>query len=637
MNNSCIASIDQGTSSTRVLIVNYEGEIVGQHQTEHTQYYPSAGLVEHDALQIWNSVKICLSEALASIENKEYRVVSIGITNQRETTLVWNKETGTPYHRAIVWNDNRTGAICDRLTVALGGKDYFRARTGLPIAPYFSATKIVHLLETVPGLRADAEAGKALFGTIDTWLMWKLTGGRVHATDVTNASRTNLMDLATLQWDADILATLDIPREMLPAIRPSNYVFGSVDTREGPLTAAELPMERYDAVQHFPRYHTVKISGVLGDQQAALFGQTCFQTGDAKCTYGTGAFLLMNTGGRVVPSSRGLLTTVAYKLAGEAQAVYALEGSVAYCGSLVQWLRDNLCVIRSAKETEEITKSVRDNGGVYFVPAFAGLYAPYWRQDARGIIAGLTAYNTKAHVVRAALEAAAFQTTEVVQAMLLDAEPHSLPPMTSMRVDGGMTANNTLMQFQSDLLDLPLLCPKLTETTALGAAYMAGLGVGLWRDLDHLCSLCAVGREWVPDMREEERSRQLHQWKKALARSLGWVDRVRFDVGREHPQHPSRSVDPFVARITSSSSSSSASLGATAAPLSHIKSSDHYNRCVESPPPPSPQPSAEPARPTAVKVAEPPSPGSFLDSLVWLTIGVFLGIGLSARHYARKQ
>lgn len=489
---SCVASIDQGTSSSRVIIFDRNGRVLASHQAEHTQHYPHPGHVEHDPEQIWQTVRQCLSEA-ANAVSQPIKLETIGITNQRETTVVWNKQTGKPYHNAIVWNDNRTGDICNRISRE-GGKDKFRSKTGLPVATYFSASKLVYLLDTVPGLRADAESGNALFGTIDCWLIWKLSGNKVHKTDVTNASRTMLMNLETLQWDPEILDELKIPQIMLPAIHASNHCFGTVD-------ASAYSSEKYSS------YHGISITGVLGDQQAALFGQTCFAAGDAKCTYGTGAFLLMNTGSKIVHSRRGLLTTVAYKLEGDGSAVFALEGSVAYGGSVMQWLRDNLGLLSSAAESEAIAASVADNGGVYFVPAFAGLYAPYWRQDARGIIAGLTAYNTKAHIVRAALEASAFQTTEVVQAMHLDVEPYELPRIGTLRVDGGQTKNNLLMQFQSDLLEIPLVVPKVLETTALGAAFIAGLGSGLWKDQSELGGLWGKGASWNHKMSHEDRSK----------------------------------------------------------------------------------------------------------------------------------
>ena len=488
------------------MVIGSDGRIRSVYQLEHTQHYPAAGHVEHDPLEIWKNVKICLSMALEKLE-EDVEIVGIGITNQRETTLVWDKETGIPYHRAIVWNDSRTSIICDHLKTRYGGNgDYFRAKTGLPISSYFSATKIMCLLQSVPGLREDAEKGKALFGNIDSWLMWKLTNGKVHATDVSNASRTLLMNLETLQWDEEILKELNIPSQMLPKIRPSSCLFGHVDTsEEGKFE--EHRVKREEEVAQFKRYHNVPISGVLGDQQAALFGQICFNRGEAKCTYGTGAFFLMNTGHDIVQSKNGLLTTVAYQLGNkiDSKPVYALEGAVAYSGSVLQWLRDNLEMIKSASETEGIADSVPDNGGVYFVPAFAGLYSPYWREDARGVIAGLTAYNTKAHIVRAALESSAFQTIELAHAMNEDSG--SRLPIQKLKVDGGATANSLLMQFQADLLNIPLSKPKIAETTALGAAYVAGLGVGLWSSLEDIEGLWHKEKEWIPKMPAQQRAK----------------------------------------------------------------------------------------------------------------------------------
>ncbi|KAJ1426919.1 glycerol kinase, partial [Ochromonadaceae sp. CCMP2298] len=471
----CIASIDQGTSSSRVLIINADGVVLGSHQVEHSQFYPVAGQVEHDPLEIWNSVKVCLSGAIEGLSS-QVQVVAIGITNQRETTVVWNKHTGQPYHNAIVWNDTRTEDIC--LELSQGDADKYREKTGLPIASYFSASKLIYLLRTVPGLRQDAENGDALFGTIDTWLIWKLTNGASHVTDVTNASRTLCMDLKTLTWDDDILGDFNIPRKMLPAIHPSSYPFGNVDTDHGHLAATPITQKQLtiaptaaDATANFHLYRNTPISGVLGDQNAALFGQACFEAGDSKCTYGTGAFMLFNTGTAIMPSKSGLLTTVGYQIGASADyksaggevgppspAVYALEGSVAYSGSVIQWLRDNLGIVKNAEESEALARSVPDNGGVYFVPAFAGLFAPYWRGDARGVIVGLTAFNTKAHIVRAALEASAFQTVEVAQAMQKDSD-HKMP-LVKLRVDGGGTVNSLMMQFLSDLLNVPLVKPK---------------------------------------------------------------------------------------------------------------------------------------------------------------------------------
>ena len=498
---SYVASIDQGTSSSRFMIFDHEKNVIASHQMEHTQYYPKAGYVEHDAMEIWNNVVKCAEEAMSRGRCNFNRIKALGITNQRETTLIFNRHTGKPYHRAIVWNDTRTAYLTEKFSAASPlGKDRYRAKTGLPIATYFSAFKIMHLLDTVPGLREAANAGDAIFGTIDTWLVFKLTCGKVHATDVTNASRTMLMNLHTLAWDESILAALDIPRVMLPEIFSSSEVYGRV------LSIEELS--------------GVPIAGVLGDQHAALFGQTCFEPGDAKCTYGTGAFLLLNTGALAVPSQRGLLTTLGYQLGRNAAPVYALEGSVAYCGSLIQWLRDNMELIPSAEASEAVARQVGDNGGVYFVPAFSGLYAPYWRADARGIIAGLTAYNTKAHLVRAALEAAAFQAKEVLEAMELDSQV----ALRSMRVDGGMTNNDVAMQFQCDLVGVPLYRPAIPEMTALGAAFAAGLAVGYWGSTDELKSSWRVSRTWAPEMTAEKRRGLMRHWRKAVARSLGWVD-----------------------------------------------------------------------------------------------------------------
>lgn len=509
MATACVASIDQGTSSTRVLIICSNGRILSSHQVEHTQHYPTSGQVEHEPLEIWKNVKICLSSALANVKEK-VELVGIGITNQRETTVVWNKDTGAPYHRAIVWNDTRTGNICERLVDRFGSNEYFREKTGLPINSYFSATKIMYLLETLPGLREDAEKGKALFGTIDTWLIWKLTNGKVHATDVSNGARTMLMNLKTLQWDEEILHELNIPKAMLPAIHPSSHIYGHIDTMHRD-DLDEQKIKDDTSIKEYKHYQNIPISGVIGDQNAALFGQACFTKGDIKCTYGTGAFLLLNTGNVIVPSKKGLLTTVAYQLKPNPKdptqhlPVYALEGSIAYSGSVIQWLRDNLQIISHASETETLASSVTDNGGVYFVPAFAGLYAPYWREDARGLIVGLTAYHTKAHIVRAALEASAYQTIELIEAM--NSDSGASVPISSMKVDGGLTANHFLMQFQSDLLNIPLIKPRIAETTALGAAYMAGLGVGLWSSLDDIEQLWHSDNTWKPAMDVQYRSK----------------------------------------------------------------------------------------------------------------------------------
>lgn len=501
MTIACIAAIDQGTSSSRVLIFSATGKILGSHQMEHTQHYPLAGQVEHDPLELWKNVKICLAKALGKINDK-VEIVGIGITNQRETTVVWNRHTGEPYHRAIVWNDTRTNKISHDLAEKFGSKDYFREKTGLPIASYFSATKLLYILDSDPEIRAAAFQGDALFGTIDTWLIWRLTNGKVHATDVTNASRTLLMNLQTLSWDDEILSQLGIPKAMLPQIYPSAHVFGHVDTLTDGLVEHHIAD---DDVEFFGIYHNVPISGVIGDQNAALFGQTCFEKGQAKCTYGTGAFLLMNTGTDIVQSHNGLLTTLAYQLTPELtpRPIYALEGSVAYSGSLIQWLRDNLHMISEAKETEAIAATVPDNGGVYFVPAFAGLYAPYWREDARAAIVGLTAYNTKAHIVRAALEASAFQVEAVMAAMAQD----SGTPISTLKVDGGFSSNSLIMQFQSDLLQVPLIKPCIAETTSLGAAFVAGLGTGIWSSLEDIHELWHAEKHWHPHMPKQHRAK----------------------------------------------------------------------------------------------------------------------------------
>lgn len=544
---SCVAAIDQGTSSTRVLIITSQGQILSSHQVEHTQYYPAPGQVEHDPLEIWNCVKLCLSEAIAPVRDK-VKICSIGITNQRETTIVWNKHTGAPYSRAIVWNDTRTASISDELAEqANGNRDRFRAKTGLPLASYFSATKLIYLMRAIPGLRDDAKSGDALFGTIDTWILWKLTNGKSHATDVSNASRTLLMNLEATEWDDEILQELDIPRSMLPNIYASSHNFGFVDTMPHDEFADHDMMvtttpgnDKKLEMAFYADYHDVPITGILGDQSAALFGQACFHPGDAKCTYGTGAFLLMNTGNEIIHSKNGLLTTVAYQLAHKnnqpGNVVYALEGSIAYSGSVLQWLRDNMEMIKGASETEAIARSVPDSGGVYFVPAFAGLYAPYWRGDARGLIAGLTAYNTKAHIVRAALEASAYQLIEVAHAMEEDCE-HRMP-INQLRVDGGMSVNSLIMQFQADVLDKPLVRPVIRETTGFGAAFIAGLGVGLWAHQEDIQALWRKDEEWHPSIPVDIRDAKIAGWKKAVQRSMGWVEKIEPAQKRTQPKLP---------------------------------------------------------------------------------------------------
>ncbi|HLK24342.1 MAG TPA: glycerol kinase GlpK [Caulobacteraceae bacterium] len=489
-----IAAIDQGTTSSRCIVFDAHGRIAAVDQKEHRQIYPRPGWVEHDPLEIWANVEQVVQGALAKLSMGPSDLAAVGITNQRETTLIWEKASGKPIANAIVWQDTRT----DRLVRDLGGRigqDRFRDACGLPLATYFSGPKIRWLLDEAAGARARAERGELLFGTMDSWLIWKLTGR--HLTDVTNASRTMLMDLQALDWDEDLLEAFGVPRAMLPEIRPSSEVYG---TAGGVLEG-------------------VAVASALGDQQAALFGQTCFSPGEGKCTYGTGSFLLVNTGEKIVHSKHGLLTTLGYRLAGQ-RAVYALEGSIAVTGALVQWVRDNLGLIDTASEIEALAKSVDDNGGCYFVPAFAGLFAPHWRSDARGVIAGLTGYVTRAHIARAALEATAWQTREVVDAMAAD----SGVKLKSLKVDGGMTANNLLMQFQADVLDAPVVRPEVAETTCLGAAYAAGLAVGFWGDLASLRKQWRESAEWKPKLGKAQRESGYRKWKKAVQRSMAWVD-----------------------------------------------------------------------------------------------------------------
>jgi len=485
------------------MIFDAGGRPVAQAQQEHQQIYPRPGWVEHDPLEIWRATQQVIRQALASLPADERAIAAIGITNQRETTVVWDRETGTPYSNALVWQDTRTKAICDRLAED-GGGDRFRALTGLPLATYFSGPKLHWLLENVEGLRPAAQAGRALFGTVDSWLIWWLTGGPqggAHVTDVTNASRTMLMDLQSLDWDPAILAALDIPPAMLPRIVPS-----SSRTPWG-MTAGDGAFGA-----------SVPVCGALGDQQAALVGQACFEPGQAKNTYGTGCFLLLNTGEQAVPSKSGLITTLAYQVEGRPPC-YALEGSIAIAGALVQWLRDNLGLIRSAPEVEELARAVEDNGGVYIVPAFSGLFAPYWRSDARGVIVGLTRYANRAHLARAALEATAYQTREVVEAMQSD----SGVELQALKVDGGMVHNELLMQFQADMLSVPVIRPAVSETTALGAAYAAGLAAGVWDDLGQLRELWREERTWQPGMTAERRAALYADWKRAVERSFDWV------------------------------------------------------------------------------------------------------------------
>jgi glycerol kinase len=498
-----LAAIDQGTTSTRCIAFDADGAVISVAQQEHRQIYPQAGWVEHDPLEIWQSCESVIAKAIDQTNLPISQCAAIGITNQRETTVVWNKRTGAPLNNALVWQDTRVNEIVARYA-SDGFQERTRALTGLPLASYFSALKLQWLLDHVSGARAAAEKGDVLFGTIDSWLAWNLTGGRsggLHVTDVTNASRTQLMNLATLQWDDELLSLFRIPREVLPRIMPSSAQFG---------TAACTALR------------DVPIAGMLGDQQAALVGQTCFDPGEAKNTYGTGCFMLLNTGTKAIASKAGLLTTVAYQF-GDEQPRYALEGSIAIAGALVQWLRDNLQMIASSADIEALARSVTDNGDVYIVPAFSGLYAPYWREDARGVIAGLTRYANRGHIARAALEAVAYQTRDVLAAM----EQDSGIAMSELRVDGGMIANELLMQFQSDLLDVPVVRPAITETTALGAAYAAGMATGMWRNLDELRARWREARRWSPQMSREHRERLYRAWQKAVQCSFNWVESAR--------------------------------------------------------------------------------------------------------------
>ncbi len=494
-----IGAIDQGTTSTRFIVFDGGGNIVSVHQKEHAQIMPQPGWVEHDAIEIWRNTREVIAEALAKRNLAASDLAAIGITNQRETAVLWDRASGQPVHNALVWMDTRTDKLVAELA-RVGGQDRLRAKTGLPLATYFSGLKLRWLLDQVPGAQARAEAGELLFGNIDTWLAWNLTGGSdggLHLSDVTNASRTQLMNLETLDWDPEILALLNIPRACLPQVRSSSEVYGAC---RGVLEG-------------------VPLAGILGDQQAALFGQACLSPGEAKNTYGTGCFMLMNTGEVPFPSKHGLLTTVGYKL-GDAPAVYALEGSISIAGALVQWLRDNLGLITRAEEIEALAATVEDNGDVYFVPAFSGLYAPHWQDSARGVIAGLTRFATKAHLARAALEATAFQTREVIDAMTKD----SGVAITELRSDGGMVVNELLMQFQADILGVPVVRPRVIETTALGAAYAAGLAVGYWQSTADITANWGVDKRWHPEMAEERRAVLYGKWNKAVSRSLDWVE-----------------------------------------------------------------------------------------------------------------
>jgi glycerol kinase len=489
-----VAAIDQGTTSSRCIVFDQGGNIVAVDQKEHRQIFPRPGWVEHDAEEIWTNVQQVVKGALAKLSVAASDLAAVGITNQRETTVLWDKATGKPVHNAIVWQDTRT----DRLVRDLGGsegQDRFRDLCGLPLATYFSGPKVRWILDAQPELRARAEKGEVLFGTMDSWIIWKLTGR--HVTDVTNASRTMLMSLKTLQWDESLLTAIGVPRAMLPEICSSSEVYGKAG----------------GVLQGVP------VASALGDQQAALFGQTCFAVGEGKNTYGTGCFLLVNTGGKLVHSDNGLITTAAYKI-GSQPVVYALEGSIAVTGALVQWVRDNLGLIATSPDIEKLAASVPDNGGCYFVPAFSGLFAPYWRSDARGVIVGLTGFVNKAHIARAVLEATAWQTREVVDAMAAD----SGVALTSLKVDGGMTANALLMQFQADVLNVPVIRPVVSETTCLGAAYAAGLAVGYWPNIEGLRANWKKAVEWQPNMSAAERGKGFRKWKKAVTRTMDWTD-----------------------------------------------------------------------------------------------------------------
>jgi glycerol kinase len=491
------AAVDQGTTSTRFMVFDHGGQVASLDQKEHEQIYPKPGWVEHDPMEIWQRTQDVIRTGLDKIKADD--ISAVGVTNQRETTVVWERSSGQPVYNAIVWQDTRTDEICNQLA-SDGGQDRFRAKTGLPIATYFSGPKIKWILDNVDGARDKAQNGDLLFGNIDTFVIWQLTGGTdggVHVTDVTNASRTMMMDLETLDWDEEILGILDVPRSMLPEIRASSEVYGEA---KGDLAG-------------------ISVAGDLGDQQAALFGQTCFSVGEAKNTYGTGNFLLLNTGNEPVQSKSGLITGLGYKI-GDQPAVYMLEGSIAITGALVQWLRDNLKMIKAAPEIEDLAKTVDDNGGVYFVPAFSGLFAPYWRSDARGVIAGLTRYVNAGHIARAVLEATAWQSKEVVDAMNKD----SGVELASLKVDGGMVHNELLMQFQADVLDVPVIRPTVAETTSLGAAYAAGLAVGFWSEVEDLRANWGKDKEWQPRMDPDEREKEYGLWKKAVTRTFDWLD-----------------------------------------------------------------------------------------------------------------
>ncbi|GAA2078652.1 glycerol kinase GlpK [Aeromicrobium tamlense] len=502
MSQEFVGAIDQGTTSTRFMVFDHRGEEQGRHQVEHEQVLPQAGWVEHDATEIWENTREVIERGLEAAGITAADLAAVGITNQRETTVVWDRRTGEPYANAIVWQDTRTADLAKRLDED-GHGTVIHAKSGLPPAAYFAGGKLHWILENVDGVREDAEVGHALFGTIDTWLIWNLTGGTdggVHVTDVTNASRTMLMNLESLEWDDELLEIFGVPRQMLPEITSSSQEFGRT-TKDGPFGAEVI------------------LAGNLGDQHAALVGQACFEPGMLKNTYGTGNFLVLNTGTEIVRSDRGLLTTLAYRF-GDEPPVYALEGSIAVTGSAIQWLRDQLKVFDDAADSEALAETVDDNGGVYFVPAFSGLFAPYWRSDARGVIVGLSRFNTVAHVARAALEAICYQSKDVVDVMVAD----SGIELEVLRVDGGITANELCMQIQADILDIEVSRPVVPETTCLGAAYAAGLAVGFWSSTDELVANWSESKRWSPDWDDEQRDAGYHQWKKAVERTLGWVE-----------------------------------------------------------------------------------------------------------------
>jgi glycerol kinase len=494
-----VAAIDQGTTSTRCMIFDHSGSVIAVDQREHEQIFPKPGWVEHNPDEIWQRAQSVIVAALEKASISRTDLAAVGITNQRETTVVWNRKTGQPVYNAIVWQDTRTDKICNEL-MKEGGQNRFRPQTGLPIATYFSGPKVRWILDNVEGARAAAEAGDLAFGTIDSWVAWNLTGGTdggLHITDVSNASRTMLMNLETQDWDDELLKAIGVPRAMLPAIKSSSQVYGECRGALG----------------------GVPLAGILGDQQAATVGQACYSPGEAKNTYGTGNFMLLNTGHNIVQSKSGLITTPGYKF-GDQPTVWTLEGSIAVTGSLIQWLRDNLGIITSAAESEDLARKVEDNGGIYFVPAFSGLFAPYWRSDARGVLVGMSRYITKNHIARAALEATAYQTREVAEAMYKD----SGVELKALKVDGGMVYNDLLMQFQADILGVPVVRPKVAETTALGAAYAAGLAVGYWQNTDEMRQNWQMDKTWEPKMGEEQRETLYQGWKKAVTRTFDWAE-----------------------------------------------------------------------------------------------------------------